>query len=178
MTTEVCIVGYGNPQRRDDGIGPSVVEGLTAALGGEEGVRILSLHQLDPDLIEELGDVEHLILVDASVEGSEGGVDWEEVVPDLGAMHPLSHHMTPAFFLALWGALRGRSPRAWLVSVQGEDFGLGEGLSPRAQGRAHRASREIIGRVRDRLAGRNRSPEEAGGPGRGEVESSSPAPGG
>jgi hypothetical protein len=41
-------------------------------------------------------------------------------------------------------ALYGRWPATWLVSVQGGDFGFGEGLSLEAQEKAERASSEIL----------------------------------
>jgi len=178
MKGECCIVGYGNPQRGDDGIGPFVARGLAEELKGAEGVRILSLHQLDPDLIEELGDVQHLILVDASARGSEKGVEWQEVEPDLRAVPPLTHHVAPAFLLGLVNAMHGRRPRAWMVSIEGEDFGLGEGLSLPAESRALRAMGEIVRFVRSGGPGEGSFPGEEDAPGKGDAGNGSLALGG
>ena len=55
------IIGYGNPHRRDDGIGPYVVERLSRDLWGERDIVLRSLHQLDPVLAEEVQGAEVLL---------------------------------------------------------------------------------------------------------------------
>jgi hydrogenase maturation protease len=138
------IIGYGNPHRKDDGIGPYVVEKLSRDLGRERAIALRSLHQLDPVLAEEVQDAEVLILVDATVESVEGGLRWTRVQPkqDLSAYD--THHLRPSTLLGLLESLYGRCPSTWLVSVQGGDFGFGEGLSLDAQEKAERASSEIL----------------------------------
>jgi Ni,Fe-hydrogenase maturation factor len=118
------IIGYGNVYRRDDGIGPYVVQQLSHQLESTGKITFGSFHQLDPALAEELQEAEVLILVDATVEPLERGLRWTRVQPEQ--------------------ALYGRAPTTWLVSVQGEDFGHGEGLSLEAQEKAERASSEIV----------------------------------
>ncbi|MCU0594382.1 MAG: hydrogenase maturation protease [Desulfobacterota bacterium] len=138
------IIGYGNPHRRDDGIGPYVVEQLSGELGEGAGIALRSLHQLDPVLAEEVQAAEVLILVDATVEPLERGVQWTRVRPkqDLPACD--THHLRPEGLASLLASLYQRSPEMWVVSVQGSDFGFGEGLSFEAQEKAQRASAEIV----------------------------------
>ncbi len=138
------IVGYGNPHRRDDGIGPYIVEQLSGDLGRERDIALRSLHQLDPVLAEEVQGAEVLILVDATVESVERGVRWTRVEPKQGLSTCDTHHLRPSTLLGLMEALYGRWPATWLVSVQGGDFGFGEGLSLEAQEKAERASSEIL----------------------------------
>jgi len=139
------IIGYGNPQRRDDGIGPYVIERLRKRLVGRTGIRLISRHQLEPELMEDLRGADAVILVDASVGRSFlGGWEWSELEPDRGDTHYLSHHMKPSFLLGLMEMAYGSSPTGWLVSIQGDDFGLGEGLTPRARRRAREASDAIL----------------------------------
>jgi hydrogenase maturation protease len=138
------IIGYGNPFRKDDGIGPYVVDHLSADLGKGEDVALRSLHQLDPVLAEELQGAEVLILVDATVEPLERGLSWTRVQPKQGLSSCDTHHLQPSVFAGLLGSLYQRSPAMWLVSVQGKDFGFGEGLSLEARERADRASSEIV----------------------------------
>ena len=55
--TALCplwIVGYGNPQRGDDGTGCYVAARLERFLEGKEGISVRAVHQLDPCLVEEL----------------------------------------------------------------------------------------------------------------------------
>jgi len=138
------IIGYGNPHRKDDGIGPYVVEQLSADLGKGTEIALRSLHQLDPVLAEELQGAEVLILVDATVEPLERGLRWTRVQPkqDLSAWD--THHLRPEGLAGLLESLYQRSPAMWLVSVEGKDFGFGEGLSLEAQEKAERASSEIV----------------------------------
>ena len=68
------IIGYGNPHRKDDGIGPYVIEHLSADFGKGTGIALRSLHQLDPVLAEEVQGAEVLIFVDATVEPLERGL--------------------------------------------------------------------------------------------------------
>ena len=138
------IVGYGNPHRRDDGIGPYIVEQLSGDLGRERDIALRSLHQLDPVLAEEVQGAEVLILVDATVESVERGVRWTRVEPKQGLSACDTHHLRPSTLLGLMEALYGRRPTTWLVSVQGGDFGFGEGLSLEAQEKAERATSEIL----------------------------------
>jgi len=138
------IIGYGNPHRRDDGIGPYVIQQLSHQLEKEEKITLSSFHQLEPVLLEELQEAEVVILVDATVEDLEQGLRWTRVQPERNVSPCGTHHLKPSMLLGLLEAVYGRSPSTWLVSVQGGDFGFGEGLSLEAQEKAERASSEIL----------------------------------
>jgi len=144
---EACstwIIGYGNPLRRDDGIGPYVIERLDLHFGSMGGVALRSLHQLDPVVAEELQGAKVLILVDATVEPLERGLRWARVHPRRDELPWGTHHLRPSVFAGLLEALYERAPVTWLVSVQGNDFGYGEGLSQEGREKAEKASREIM----------------------------------
>lgn len=138
------IIGYGNPHRKDDGIGPYVVEQVSCAVGLNTGIALRSLQQLDPVLAEDVRGAEVLILVDATVETMEGGLRWTRIQPKGDVPLCDTHHLDPSLFAGLLESLYQRSPTIWLVSVEGSDFGFGEGLSLEAQEKAERASREIV----------------------------------
>jgi len=145
QATQGClIVGYGNQQRRDDGIGPYVVEKLKASLEMKMNVRLLTLSQLSADMSAELQEAERILFVDATIDNLEGGRKWSRLEPEMKVLPYLTHHVGPAFLLGLVESLYGRSLCAWLVSIQGSDFGFGEGLSPEAAGRADRVCLEIL----------------------------------
>lgn len=137
------IIGYGNPQRRDDGIGPYVVAHLKEILKGRKEIAVRSLHQLAPELVEDVQDAKVLILVDATVEELAGGRHWSRITPDIRATHYLSHHCKPSHFLGLLQMLYRRCPTTWLISVQGDDFGFGAGLTPEAETRAQKVVSEV-----------------------------------
>ena len=143
-THSAWIIGYGNRHRKDDGIGPYVVEQVSADLGPGCGIGLRSLHQLDPVLAEDLQGAKAILFVDATVEPLERGLRWTRVQPkqDLSACD--THHFQPSGLAGLLEALYQRSPAMWLVSVEGKDFGFGDGLSLEAQEKAERASSEIV----------------------------------
>jgi Ni,Fe-hydrogenase maturation factor len=111
------IIGYGNPHRKDDGIGPYVVDRLSACLGEGPGISLRSLEQ---------------------------GLRWIRVRPKQDLSVRDTHHLRPEGLAGLLESLYQCSPAVWLVSVQGNDFGFGEGLSLEAQEKAQRASSEIV----------------------------------
>ena len=137
------IIGYGNPQRRDDGIGPHIVNRLQPLFKHRKDVHLLALHQLEPDIIDTLKSADTLVFVDASVEALTEGRDWVEVQPELNTMPFLIHESAPAFILGLLQCLYHRHPKAWMVSVEGTDFGFGNGLSSDARKRAEQVIGEI-----------------------------------
>jgi hydrogenase maturation protease len=143
-TASTWIIGYGNPHRKDDGIGPYVVERLSADPGKGTGIALRSLHQLDPVLAEEVQGAEVLILVDATVEPLDLGLRWTRVHPKRDLSSCDTHHLQPSVFAGLLESLYQRCPAMWVVSVQGYDFGFGEGLTLEAQEKAERASSEIV----------------------------------
>ena len=137
------IIGYGNPQRRDDGIGPYIVNRLQPFFKHRKDVHLLVLHQLEPDIIDTLKTADTLVFVDATVEALPEGRHWVEVQPELNTMPCLIHESAPAFILGLLQCLYHRHPKAWMVSVEGADFGFGNGLSSDARKRAEQVIGEI-----------------------------------
>src|SRR5262245_61523511 len=121
----VLVIGYGNELRRDDGIGPSVAREL-AALGLPQ-VRVWTLHQLVPELAGKLPEGRLAVFIDARTGPSRKRVTMERLSPSAD-LEGFGHWADPGALLTL-ASVYGRAPAAVLVSVVGEDFGLGEGLS-------------------------------------------------
>ncbi len=149
------VIGYGNPSRRDDGIGLAVVNGLRARLGQPsldegadgfdelgQGLDTLFLQQLAPELAETLGDYDRVFFVDAHA-GSYPELVHRELLQPLAGPSLVSHHMKPAMLLALTAQLYEARPQAELLSVRGFDFDFGSTLSP--------ASAEGVAQVVDEL---------------------------
>jgi hydrogenase maturation protease len=136
------VVGFGNLYRRDDGVGPAVVNALRARQGRppidpeDDGFDDLGqpldsviLHQLVPELAETAAGYDLIVFVDAHV-GS-----WPEAlhIEHLEACYkaPLvSHHIHPCTILQLAQTLTGAArPAGVVLSIRGYDFDFGEGLS-------------------------------------------------
>lgn len=140
--SQTLVIAYGNPLRGDDGVGWTV-----AALVAARALpcRVLTLHQLLPELAEELACHEQAIFVDASAALPAGALALTplHIPEDELADEPFSHHLTPRRLLALAQKLYGRAAHAWLLSIGGEHFGFSEQITPIVQTAAARAADAI-----------------------------------
>jgi len=140
---DLWIIGYGNPQRRDDGIGPYIVKRLQPLFEHRSDVHLLVLHQLEPDVIDTLKNAHTILFVDATVGELAKGRHWVEIQPEIKTLPCLIHQVAPSFILGLLQCLYRQTPAAWMVSLQGDDFSFGRGLSSGAQKRAEQVIGEI-----------------------------------
>jgi hydrogenase maturation protease len=135
----ILVIGYGNTLRGDDAAGRTVVEAVAAK--HLPHVVAISATQLVPELATLIASSRAVIFVDASVEGGQS-VEVRELTPAC----PLSrrfHDTGPRELLALTRNCYGHPPLAWLVTVPGRDFRLGEQLSADAQRHVLAAGREV-----------------------------------
>jgi hydrogenase maturation protease len=122
------ILAYGNPLRGDDGAGWEAAALLERQLGEE--VEILTRHQLTPELAEVISRAKGVIFIDAACEGMPGAVHCREVPVVPFAAQPFTHHVAPADLLAAAQELFGHAPQAYLITINGSDFGFHERLTP------------------------------------------------
>jgi hydrogenase maturation protease len=92
-------------------------------------VTVLPCHQLTPDLAEPLRSADTVLFIDCARQGKPGEVHCEEVSPQAASVS-FTHDLSPASLLALTSELYGVCPHAYLLSVCGECYEPGEGLSP------------------------------------------------
>ncbi|MBL9128025.1 MAG: hydrogenase maturation protease [Verrucomicrobiales bacterium] len=139
---EMLVIGYGNPMRGDDGVGPAVADAISRL--GLGGLRVETRHQLTPELEALLGEVEAAVFVDAvdPEDGDAGGIAGSDGVRvrvrELrGEAHRTpewtGHRFDPEGLLALTRELRGRAPKAWCVEIPVREFGWGPGLGSAAR---------------------------------------------
>ena len=122
-------IAIGNPLRRDDGAAAKVIEALQPAAS-----RILI--QPTIELAAEIAAARRVVFIDAA---TEGALQLEPVDGKYGNYG--SHGMNAGEVVALSRKLYGFSGEAWLCSIPGDDFGVGEGLSAVAQLNVERATR-------------------------------------
>lgn len=139
--SRVLVIGYGNPLRCDDGVGPAVAARV-AADPRMHGAAVLAEHQLAPELAADMAQADRVILIDAAdgVPAGEVGVrvlgqgPMEEPASTPGDVDaggpPLTHHVSPASLAGLARELYGASPALVVVSVGAASFEMGEGLTP------------------------------------------------
>jgi hydrogenase maturation protease len=125
----VLVIGYGNPLRRDDGLGPRVAERIAAMLGPER-LEAIACHQLTPELAEPISRAERVIFVDARLGDEPGRIAGERVIGGPATGGAFSHRADPAALLGLALELYGARPEALIVTVDGADFSYGPELSP------------------------------------------------
>ena len=142
------IIGYGNVYRQDDGVGRYIADQLMPRYRAVSGVHILSLHQLGPELAEDLQNANAIVFVDAGVQSS--GRIWRRIRP-IQHMSGVSHSLTPIALLGLIQVLYSITPPAWIVSIQANDFDFAEGMSRTAEANAMQAITEISGFIDWRL---------------------------
>ncbi len=127
--TRVLLIGYGNPGRGDDGLGPALAARIEAM--GLAGVTVDIDYQLTVDHAALIAGQDVVVFADAMM-GLDGPF---QLTPVQGTAEGLgSHQVSPQAALALAGMLFGRAPPGWVLAIGGQDFGeVKEGLSPQAE---------------------------------------------
>lgn len=123
---KVLVIGYGNPGRLDDGLGPALagrIEGL-----GIPGVTVDADYQL---LVEDAAQVaEHDIVVFADADTSCAPPFYFKQLTPVPALSFSSHSVRPEALLALAHDLFGAKTRGYVLGIRGQEFNeFGERLS-------------------------------------------------
>ncbi len=127
----VLVIGYGNPVRADDGVGPYIAQALQKE---RPDCRFLTPHQLTPELAEDVARSDLVLFIDAEWEGTPGEVKSYEVKPaPTREAASFTHQMGPQLLVTTAELLYGRAPRAFVVSVTGGDFGFTNSFSPEVE---------------------------------------------
>ncbi len=126
----VLVIGYGNPGRLDDGLGPALaraVEQMDIA-----GVSVDSDYQLTVEDASSVSEHDVVIFADASVNGAEPYF-FERVLPD-DEFSFSSHSVEPGSVLTLAGKLFGKRPDGYALGIRGYEYNeFGERLSEKAE---------------------------------------------
>lgn len=128
---DTLILGWGNPGRLDDGLGPAFAEAFRQI--ALPGVQVETNYQLQVEDAAEVARHRRVVFVDADRNGVEP-FRFERL---RASLHPLSfstHSVAPDAVLGLTNSLFEAEPEAWLLGIRGYEFDdFGEGLSDRAQ---------------------------------------------
>ncbi len=150
------IVGYGNPDREDDGAAYYILNALAPRFGcaeipaSDEGLEpsdcspsFIFSFQLMPEMTEGFAKFERICFVDAHTENIADPIQFTEISSAFQPS-PLTHHMTPQTALSIVETLYGRVPQAVLCSVRGYQFGFKSELSERTQALCDQAIEIIL----------------------------------
>jgi hydrogenase maturation protease len=148
---KILLIGYGNPGRHDDGLGPALA--AAAEKLAMPGLTVESDYQLCVEHAELAARHDVVIFADASLSGPEpfsfdplelarpaegdaspGSRKQDASRRPVGTTSFSSHALGPGEVLALAAGLFGTCPTAYLLGIRGYCFDqFGEGLSPQAR---------------------------------------------
>jgi hydrogenase maturation protease len=155
MKTKTLVIGYGNADRQDDGVGWHILRNLAEKLGHEvpddpgapieieaENIDLIFMLQIIPELAETISHYQRVCFVDAHTSDIPEAISWFELQPEY-EKSPLTHHMSPKTVLSISKIIYGSAPEAILVSVRGFSFQFHRELSPKTAALAQEAAERI-----------------------------------
>ena len=161
MENGILIIGYGNAYCHDDGVALYVINELRRLRGmhelppDEDGLDELGhkldsimLHQLIPEIIPIIANYQLVFFLDAHVGTIPDKVRVVRVEEEHG-FHAVSHHMSPGMVLGMVREAKGAAPVSYLVSVRGENFDFGFGISETCKLSADIAIQKILDLTND-----------------------------
>ena len=126
------VIGYGNTLRSDDGAGQKVAEKIAQWELPE--VRSLAVHQLTPELAEDISQADAVIFIDAVATNSENSISVQirqlQVADDDTS---LGHSCNPRSLLSVTQVLYGKVIKAYWVLIPAVNFDFSEELSSLTQ---------------------------------------------
>jgi len=131
--TRLVLFGYGNPSRGDDALGPLLLERAEAWLAERPqlAVETVADFQLQIEHALDLEGRDLALFLDADL-ACAGAFAFRRAEPALDASYT-THELSPGAVLQVRREVTGQDPPpAYILSVRGEQFGLGEPLSPGA----------------------------------------------
>ena len=109
-----------------------------ATIGGcrRRSCRWIAAHQLTPEMAEPVARSSRVLFLDASHTGAPGEIRCERIGRQKACGDPqfqhasVSHHLAPSALLELAARYFHAEPEAWLLTITGDNFDLGESFSP------------------------------------------------
>jgi len=150
------IVGYGNPDREDDGVAWYVLQGIAKHFNipistdtdigiYPEGTTLdfwFNL-QLMPEMASEMVNYQRICFVDAHTGAVEEEIHVEKIISRF-QNSPLTHHMTPETIVSIMEHLYNHKPETLFVSIRGYHFRFIRSLSGETNALQKKAIKEII----------------------------------
>lgn len=127
MIKPILLFGYGNLSRGDDALGPLLLDYIERNLELDQ-IDILCDFQLQVEHALDLQGRERALFVDAAV-NQDDPIVFTRLRPERDRSYS-SHAMSPSAVLEVYSNItRETPPPAFLLSIAGSDFALGEELS-------------------------------------------------
>jgi len=138
------LIGYGNPDREDDGVAWHILRAIVIKLGlpapssyedefpQNTQVDFAFYLQLTPEMAEEISAYEYVCFLDAHTGAIPEPVRLIDVESDF-QRSPFTHHLTPQSLISICETLYKNKPDAALLSVRGYQFLFSRQLSEETQ---------------------------------------------
>jgi len=144
VTARVVLIGYGNPSRGDDALGPALLACAQVWLAEHPAVdvRLVEDFQLQVEHGLDVAESDLALFIDADVLGP-APFSLRRVFAARDSTYS-THELSPEAVLHVAQQVTGRAaPPAWLFGVRGVKFVLGETLSAAAAGHLEAAWVEL-----------------------------------
>ena len=134
------LIGYGNPDREDDGVAWHILRALVIKMGlpaptsyedefpQNAQVDFAFSLQLTPEMAEEIAGYEYVCFLDAHTGAIPEPVRLVNVESDF-QRSPFTHHLTPQSLVSICETIYGKKLDAALLSVRGYQFLFSRQLS-------------------------------------------------
>jgi hydrogenase maturation protease len=142
MKNKILFLGYGNPDRGDDGAAWHILNQLfiennkpdtdlftSDLVPLNEGIDVWFNLQLLPEYTEIIGEYQKVVFIDAHTGEIKEDLSFQKLAPAF-INSPFTHHMTPSSLLSIAETITGRYPESWMLSVRGFEFKFDCSLSP------------------------------------------------
>ncbi len=138
---KILLIGFGNPARADDGLGPAVAEHIESK--NLPGVTIESDYQLTVEDSAQIAEYDIVIFADASANCHEPFTFEPLKARQEGSFS--SHSVEPAQVMTLAEKLFGSKAKAFVLGIRGYKFDrFDAGLSEKAKANMERAIDFIV----------------------------------
>jgi len=131
---KILLLGYGNPDRGDDGVAWHVLKTLFSERGKNsidlfdlevnpltENIDVWFNFQLLPEIADLIVKYDQAVFLDAHTGEIKNDLNFVKLIPAYQNA-PFTHHMTPASLLAVAESIHGEYPESWSLSVRGYSF--------------------------------------------------------
>ena len=148
---DTLLMGYGNPDRGDDGAAFHILRALVRKYTNQDedlfssditqltqNTHIFYSLQLLPEYADMIAGYRVVVFIDAHTGEIEEDLRLVKVFADF-KYSPFTHHFSPESSLALANSLTSRHPEGWLLSIRGYEFGFNRALSAKTNDLVSRA---------------------------------------